>query len=68
MKLQHQNEDLELEFRKQVLELEKKFQLLHQPLYDQRAKIIQGSVEPTDEECTLPGVEPVSFLFLIMIN
>ncbi len=49
--LQDKNLELELKFRQEVLDLEKKYLQLHQPLYDQRAKITSGEVEPSDEEC-----------------
>lgn len=41
---------LEAEFRAEVQELEKKYQAKFQPLYDQRAALVQGLHEPTPEE------------------
>lgn len=41
---------LEAEFQKELLELEKKFFKLYEPLYEQRKKIIVGDLEPTTEE------------------
>ncbi|KAI9349339.1 nucleosome assembly protein-domain-containing protein [Pilaira anomala] len=48
--LQSKHADLENKFQEEVLALEKKYLLLYQPLYDQRAKIITGTYEPTEEE------------------
>lgn len=41
---------LAAQFEKEVAALELKFSSLHQPLFDQRTKIIAGDYEPTDEE------------------
>jgi nucleosome assembly protein 1-like 1 len=51
--LQSKHADLENKFQEEVLALEKKYLTLYQPLYDQRAQIITGSYEPTDEEVAL---------------
>ena len=48
--LQSKHAELENKFQEEVLALEKKYLTLYQPLYDQRAQIITGSYEPTDEE------------------
>ncbi|KAI9596686.1 hypothetical protein BDF19DRAFT_384173 [Syncephalis fuscata] len=48
--LQSQHTELEIQFHKEILELEKKFLTLYRPLYEKRAEIIQGKLEPTDEE------------------
>ncbi|KAJ3269529.1 hypothetical protein HDV01_001333 [Terramyces sp. JEL0728] len=45
------NQDIEYQFEKELLELEKKYLALHQPIYDQRHLIITGGYEPTEEEC-----------------
>ncbi|KAL2914490.1 histone chaperone [Polyrhizophydium stewartii] len=41
---------LDVQFRKELNELEKKYLALAQPVYDQRHSIIAGKHEPTDEE------------------
>lgn len=41
---------LEAEFRSEIQELEKKYQAKYQPLYDQRAALVQGLREPTPQE------------------
>lgn len=48
--LQSKHADLENKFQEEVLALEKKYLLLYQPLYNQRAEIITGTYEPTEEE------------------
>ncbi|KAI8984456.1 hypothetical protein BDF20DRAFT_905355 [Mycotypha africana] len=48
--LQSKHAELENKFQEEVLALEKKYLQLYQPLYDQRAKVISGAYEPTDEE------------------
>ncbi|KAJ3240874.1 hypothetical protein HDU78_002076 [Chytriomyces hyalinus] len=48
--IQDKHSELEAKFREEVLALEKKYLTQHQPLYDQRAKIVSGDVEPTDAE------------------
>ncbi|ONH66543.1 Nucleosome assembly protein 1 [Cyberlindnera fabianii] len=47
-----QKEQMKLEdaFHKELLELEKKYLKKYQPLYQHRSEIINGSVEPTEEE------------------
>jgi hypothetical protein len=52
--IQDKNLELENKFRAEVLELEKKYHALHQPLYDHRALIVAGTVEPSDAECERP--------------
>ncbi|KAI8073207.1 hypothetical protein BC940DRAFT_290793 [Gongronella butleri] len=51
--LQSQHSDLEMQFQEEVLALEKKYLELYKPLYNKRAQMIQGAVEPTDEEVEL---------------
>ena len=51
--LQSKHAELENKFQEEVLALEKKYLQLYQPLYDQRAQVISGTYEPTDEEVAL---------------
>lgn len=48
--IQKQQMDLEPEFQRELLELEKKYAAKYQPIYDHRRDIINGVVEPTEEE------------------
>ncbi|CAO3702836.1 unnamed protein product [Rhizopus stolonifer] len=48
--LQSQHTQLEGEFQKEVLALEKKYLELYRPLYNKRAEVIVGDYEPTEEE------------------
>ncbi|KAI8612562.1 hypothetical protein BC830DRAFT_1136130 [Chytriomyces sp. MP71] len=48
--IQDKHSELESKFREEVLALEKKYLTQHQPLYDKRAKIVAGDLEPTDAE------------------
>ncbi|RKP10629.1 hypothetical protein THASP1DRAFT_12580, partial [Thamnocephalis sphaerospora] len=48
--LQTKHTELECEFHKEILELEKKYLALYRPLYEKRADIVHGKLEPTDEE------------------
>lgn len=48
--IQKQHSELEAEFQKEVLELEKKYFKRFTPLYEKRAKIVNGVEEPTEEE------------------
>ncbi|KAK9246372.1 hypothetical protein V1506DRAFT_535366 [Lipomyces tetrasporus] len=48
--LQKDHAALESEFRKEILELEKKYAEKYKPLYERRAKIVTGEVEPSEEE------------------
>lgn len=41
---------LEAQFQEEVLELEKKYFAKFTPLYEKRAKIVNGALEPTEEE------------------
>ncbi|KAJ3014801.1 hypothetical protein HKX48_004929 [Thoreauomyces humboldtii] len=50
--LQDKHSKVEAEFRDEVLALEKKYLLKYQPLYNQRAQIVVGAVEPSVEEST----------------
>ncbi|KAK9481065.1 hypothetical protein V1514DRAFT_324132 [Lipomyces japonicus] len=48
--LQKEHTSLENEFRKELLELEKKYAGKYKPLYERRAKIVAGDIEPTEDE------------------
>ncbi|EME43396.1 hypothetical protein DOTSEDRAFT_72707 [Dothistroma septosporum NZE10] len=48
--VQKEHSKLEAEFQEAVLELEKKFFAKFTPLYEKRAKIVNGETEPTEEE------------------
>ena len=48
--VQKEHSKLEAEFQEEVLELEKKYFKKFTPLYEQRAKIVNGQLEPTEEE------------------
>ncbi|XP_030220987.1 nucleosome assembly protein 1-like 4a isoform X1 [Gadus morhua] len=50
-RLQVQCANIEAKFYEEVHELERKYAVLYQPLYDKRRDVITGTVEPTDEEC-----------------
>ncbi|KAJ3064380.1 hypothetical protein HDU98_012212 [Podochytrium sp. JEL0797] len=50
--IQDEHSALESKFREEVLLLEKKYLTQHQPLFDKRAKIIAGDLEPTETEAT----------------
>ncbi|KAJ8390901.1 hypothetical protein AAFF_G00098210 [Aldrovandia affinis] len=42
---------IEAKFYEEVHELERKYAVLYQPLFDKRREVVSGAVEPTDEEC-----------------
>jgi nucleosome assembly protein 1-like 1 len=48
--VQKEHAKLEAEFQEEVLELEKKFFAKFTPLYEKRAKIVNGASEPSEEE------------------
>ena len=48
--VQKEHAKLEGEFQEEVLELEKKYFAKYTPLYEKRAKIVNGASEPTDDE------------------
>lgn len=48
--VQKEHAKLEGEFQEEVLELEKKYFAKYTPLYEKRAKIVNGAVEPTEDE------------------
>ena len=48
--VQKEHAKLEIAFQAEVLELEKKYSTKFNPLYEKRAKIINGAAEPTEEE------------------
>ncbi|KAF9734103.1 nucleosome assembly protein [Paraphaeosphaeria minitans] len=51
--IQKEHSKLEAEFQEEVLQLEKKYFAKFTPLYQSRAKIINGQTEPTDEQVTV---------------
>jgi len=48
--VQKEHSKLEAQFQEEVLELEKKYFVKFTPLYEKRAKIVNGSTEPSKEE------------------
>ena len=48
--LQDKRHEIELQFRKELALLEKKYEILYEPLYEERKKIINGEREATEEE------------------
>ncbi|EON66575.1 nucleosome assembly protein 1-like 1 [Coniosporium apollinis CBS 100218] len=48
--VQKEHSKLEAEFQEEVLQLEKKYFAKFTPLYEKRAKIVNGAQEPTEEE------------------
>lgn len=48
--IQKDHAKLEAEFQEEVLQLEKKYFAKFTPLYEKRAKIVNGTVEPTEAE------------------
>jgi nucleosome assembly protein 1-like 1 len=48
--VQKEHSKLEAQFQEEVLELEKKYFLKFTPLYQKRAKIVNGSTDPTEDE------------------
>ncbi|KAI4130522.1 MAG: hypothetical protein LQ347_003343 [Umbilicaria vellea] len=48
--VQKEHSKLEAEFQEEVLQLEKKYFAKFTPLYEKRAKIVNGASEPTDDE------------------
>ena len=48
--LQLQHTKLEAEFQKEILELEKRFAEKYRPIYDRRREIIEGKIQPTEDE------------------
>ena len=48
--MQKDHSKLEAEFQEEVLELEKKYFAKFTPLYERRAKIVNGATEPSEEE------------------
>ena len=48
--MQKEHSKLEAEFQEEVLALEKKFFAKYVPLYEKRAKVINGAAEPSEEE------------------
>lgn len=50
---QSKHAELEAKFQEEILTLEKKYAELYKPLYEKRAAIVTGAVEPTDEEVAI---------------
>lgn len=48
--VQKEHSKLEVEFQEEVLNLEKKYFAKFTPLYEKRAKIVNGGAEPTEQE------------------
>ncbi|KAJ0334843.1 hypothetical protein COL5a_000906 [Colletotrichum fioriniae] len=48
--IQKEHSKLEAEFQEEVLQLEKKYFAKFTPLYEKRAKVVNGASEPTEEE------------------
>lgn len=48
--VQKEHAKLEAQFQEEVLELEKKYFAKFTPLYEKRSKIVNGKLEPTEEE------------------
>lgn len=48
--VQKEHSKLEVQFQEEVLQLEKKYFAKFSPLYEKRAKIVNGVTEPTDDE------------------
>ena len=48
--VQKEHSKLEAQFQEEVLQLEKKYFAKYTPLYEKRAKIVNGTIEPTEEE------------------
>ena len=48
--IQKEHTKIEGEFQEEILQLEKKYFAKYTPLYEKRAKIVNGKVEPTEDE------------------
>ena len=48
--IQTQHAKLEAKFQEEILTLEKKYLEQYKPLYDKRSKMVQGELEPSEEE------------------
>lgn len=48
--VQKEHARIELEFQEEVLQLEKKYFVKYTPLYEKRAKIVNGTAEPSEDE------------------
>lgn len=49
--------DIEAKFYEEFHQLKSKYHELYLPLYERRNKIINGTYEPTENECKLPTIE-----------
>src|SRR5437868_14238362 len=50
--VQKEYSKLEAQFQAEVLQLEKKYFELYKPLFSKRSEIVNGKLEPTEEEVT----------------
>jgi len=48
--LQVEHAKIEAEFQREILELEKRFAEKYKPIYERRRQIVEGKIEPTDDE------------------
>ncbi|EPX72492.1 nucleosome assembly protein Nap2 [Schizosaccharomyces octosporus yFS286] len=48
--LQNDSESIQVEYREKMLELERKYEKMYDPLFSRRAEIVQGISEPKPEE------------------
>jgi nucleosome assembly protein 1-like 1 len=55
--IQQEHSKLELQLQEEVLELEKKYFSKFEPLYQKRAAIVNGTLEPTDQEVEIGEAE-----------
>lgn len=55
--LQLETIKLDSEFHRGVYDLEQKFQSQHDSIFKKRCEIINGTYQPNDDECKLPGIE-----------
>lgn len=55
--VQKEHSKLEAEFQEEVLQLEKKYFAKFSPLYEKRAKIVNGAAEPSEEDIKIGEAE-----------
>ncbi|OON19188.1 nucleosome assembly protein [Opisthorchis viverrini] len=56
-KLQYETVKIDVNFFKELFELEIKYDLEHQRIFEQRRTIVSGEKEPADDECDWPSDE-----------
>lgn len=56
-KLQLESIKLEVQFHRDIFDLEQKSLTKHDEVFKKRSEIINGSYEPTADDCEVPGVE-----------